>query len=170
MSSGSLEPPLELPPDSPLFDIPVDCLPLIPSPNIHTPVKKFRLHVLQERKNLLVVPSAEDSFSRLPASTTFDPSCLCINPIPPTAYLRSLKKYLRKLSSEDYLSLRSLRAPENSGELLPLWVFTFWNEVSTLQDSQDKWKQGISWLDSVSVARQADEPVNTAFTHLEILG
>jgi hypothetical protein len=161
---------LELASDSPLFDIPVECLSLIPSPNVHTSVKKFRLHVLQERKNLLVVPKAEDSFSRSPTSATYNPSCLCTNQIPPAAYLRSLKRHLASLSNKDRLLLCSLRNPENSKELLPLWVFTFWDEVSTLRDSQDKWKHGFSWLNSISPSHQTGEPVHTAFTRLETLG
>lgn len=31
----------------PLSDIPVDCLPLVPSFNVHASVKEFRFHVLQ---------------------------------------------------------------------------------------------------------------------------
>ena len=162
--------PLELPSDSPLFDIPADHLPLIPSPNVHTSVKRFRFHVLQERKSLLVVPRGEDSFSRSPPLAAYNPSCLCTNPIPSPAHLRSLKRYLQSLSGEECLSLRSLRDPDGGKELLPLWVFTFWDEVSALQDSQDKWRQGFSWLDSIGPARQANEPVYAAFSHLETLG
>jgi len=45
-------------------------------------------------------------------------------------------------------------APESGGGLLPLWVFKFWDEVSTLT-SQDKWKRGFSWLNSVGVTRRS---------------
>lgn len=158
--------PLELTVDLPDFDIPDTYLTAIPSPNAHTPVNRFRFHVLQPRLNSLVFPTAAASFSTAPPSGTYNLCDLPKAPIPPASYLRSLKGHLADLSPDDRLSLRSVRNPANTEELLPLWVLTVWEEVSWLTDSQEKWKTGYSWVRSL----QDTHRTAATFSHLEALG
>jgi len=162
--------PLELPVDLPSLDIPDAYSTVIPSPNAHAPVSRFRFHVLQPSSSSLVFPTASASLSTAPPSSTYNLCNLSEAPIPPASYLRSLKDHLLNSSTEDRLSFRSVRNPANVGELLPLWVLTVWEEVSQLADSQDKWKAGYSWVRSLQDARQASNHTAAAFAYLEVLG
>jgi hypothetical protein len=159
---------LELPADIPGLEIPEDYLSVIASPDINIPVSRFRLHVLQEQKAALVFPPAETSFTTSPPSTTYNLSDLAKHPIPSAKHLRSLKTYLNNSSDDTRLSLRSIRNPSNREELLPLWVLTAWNEVSSLIDSRNKWAQSCLWVQHLRDTHQ--EGTQLASTHFRMLG
>ena len=162
--------PLELMVDLPGLDIPEMYATVIPLPNTHTPVNRFRFHVLQPRLSLLVFPTAATSFGTASPSGTYNLCDLSKAPIPPTSYIRSLKAHLVNSSIDDRLSFRSVRNPANTKELLPLWVLTVWEEISQLADSQDKWKAGYSWVRSLQDTRHPDNHTTVAFAYLEALG
>lgn len=162
--------PLELEVDLPSLDIPDAYSTVIPSPNAHMTVNRFRFHVLQPLSSSLVFPTAAASLSTAPPSSTYNLCNLSKAPIPPASYLKSLKAYLLKSSTKDRISLRSVRNPTNIKELLPLWVLTIWEEVSQLANAQDKWKASYSWVRGLQDARQASNHTATTIAHLEVLG
>lgn len=119
---------------------------------------------------MLVFPSVSASFSRLPPSPAYNPSVLAKDPIPPSGYLRLLKKHLDNLSDNVRLSLRSIENPARSGELLPLWAVTVWDKVSALRDSQDVWNNAYSWVNSLQATQEHGDHTCAAFAHFSILG
>lgn len=162
--------PLELAVDIPGLEIPECYLSVVPSSDIDTPVNRFRLHVLQERKGGLVFPPAGTSFSVLPPSRTYDLSELARHPIPPAKYLQSLKTYLNNSPDDARLAFRSIRNFTNHEELLPLWVLTVWDEVSSLIDSRDQWTQAFMWVKRLQATHHEDEGVQLALAHFGVIG
>jgi hypothetical protein len=161
-------PPLELPADVPGLEIPEGYLSVIASPDVNVPVGRFRFHVLQEQKAALVFPPAETSFTTLPPSTACDLSGLAKHPIPSAKYLQSLKTYLNNSSDGMRLSFRSIRNPSDRMELLPLWVLTLWDKVSSLIDCRNKWVQSCLWVQRLQATHQ--EGKQLASTHFRTLG
>jgi len=164
------QPPQELPVDLPELDVPAGYFSIIPSLSVYTPVNTFRFHVLQEQQSTLVFPKASSSFSHSPPSPTYDPSMLARDPIPPSKYLRLLKKHLAGLPDSAQLSLHSIRNPVRNEELMPLWVITVWDEVSALRDSRDMWNDAYSWVKSLQVTQQHGDHTHVTFVHFATLG
>lgn len=162
--------PLKLPVDLPELDVPAGYLSVIPSPSVHASVNTFRFYVLQERQGILVSPIASASFSVSPPSATYNPSTLARDPIPPSRYLRLLRKHLNNSPDDVQLSLRSIQNPTRSGELLPLWAITVWEEVSALRDSQDAWNNAHSWIKGLQATQQHEDHTCAAFLHFTGLG
>lgn len=163
-------PPLELAVDIPGLEIPGGYLSAIPSLAADTSASRFCFHVMQEQKGTLVSQLAETSFSTLPPSGTCNLSELAKQPIPPTKYIQSLKKYLGNLPNNTRLSFRSIRDPTNHNELLPLWVLTVWDKVSSLIDSRNRWIQSNSWVKRLEAAHQEGEDTRLALAHFKVLG
>lgn len=161
-------PPLELLADVPGLEIPEDYLSVIASPDVNIPVGRFRFHVLQEQKAALVFPPAETSFTTSPPSVTYNLSELAKHPIPSAKYLQFLNTYMNNSSNDTRLSLRSIRNPSNREELLPLWVLTVWDRVSSLIDSRNKWAQSCLWVERLRAIHQ--EATQLASTHFRTLG
>ena len=157
--------------DIPDLDIPDAYSTMIPLPNAHMPVDRFRFHVLQPQLGSLVFPSASASLSTAPPSGTYNLSNLSKDPIPPASHLRSLKERLISSTPDGPIPFHSVRNPANNTELLPLWVITVWEEVSLLAHSQDKWRASYSWVESLRNARHLDDHQLTAtFVHLGKVG
>lgn len=150
-------PPLTLAVDVPELDIPEHFLSVIPSSSVETPVSRFRLHVLQEQKSGLVFPSAGTSFSTSPPSGTYNLPDLAKDPIPPAQYLQSLKTHLNNSSDDARLAFRSIRNFANHEELLPLWVLTVWDEVSSLINSRNQWTRAYQWVKRLQATHREDE-------------
>ena len=161
---------LELAVDFPDLDIPGMYSTVIPLPNAHTLVTRFRFHVLQPQLSSLVFPTAAASFSAAPPSGTYDLCDLSKAPIPPASYLRSLKAHLLNLTPGNHLPFCAICNPVNTKELLPLWVLTVWEEVSRIAGAQDKWKASYSWVRSLQNTQRHNDHVVATFAHVEVLG
>jgi len=161
---------LQLSVDLQELNVPARYLSAIPSLSVHTPVSTFWFHVLQERQSTLIFPTALASFSKSPPSAAYNPSMLARDPIPPAKYLQLLKKHLDGLPDDTRLQLRSVCNPACSGELLPLWAVTVWDEVSTLRDSRDIWNNAHSWVKSLQATQQHENRTRAAFVHFTTLG
>ena len=163
-------PPLELAADIPGLEVPECYLSVIPSSSIDTPVNRFRFHVLQDQKGALVFPPPGTSFSTSPPSGTYNLPGLAKHPIPPAKYLQSLKKYLENSPNNTRLAFRSIHNPINHKELLPLWVLTVWDEVSSLINSRNRWTQSHTWVKCLQATHQESEATRSTLTHFEVLG
>jgi len=162
--------PLELAVDVPGLAIPERYLSVISSPDLDTPVSRFRFHVLQEQKGALVFPPAKTSFSTSPPSRNYNPSELAKLPIPPAKYLRSLQTHLHNSSDDTRLAFRSICNPVNHKEFLPLWVLTVWGEVSSLIDSRNQWTKSYSWVERLQATHQDGEEIQLVFNRFKVLG
>lgn len=161
---------LVLPVNLPELDVPAGYLSVIPSLSVHAPVGRFRFHVLQERRGVLVFPTASTSFSVSHPSATYNPSVLASDPIPSSGHLHHLNQHLAHLSETDQLAIRSVRNPARGEEFLPLWVITVWNEVSALRDSRDMWNNAYSWIERVQATREHSDHTRVASAHFKTLG
>ena len=136
----------------------------------NTPVSRFRLHTLQEQKDGLVFPLAEISFSTSPPSWACDLFKLARHYPPSKAHSATQEDKPRQLTDDVRLAFRSIHNPTNHEELLPLWVLTVWDNVSSPIGSLNRWSRYYSWVKRLRATRREGESTRLALTHFEVLG
>lgn len=132
--------PPELAVDSPGLDIPDANSTVVPSPNTHTPVSRFRFYVLQPLSSSFTFPTAPASLSTAPPSGTYNLCDLSKALIPPASYLQSLKKHILNLSTEAlewYVTRIDLETTPG-------------NWYTSNGNLYEDWEEGHSWVQSVT--------------------
>ena len=76
----------------------------------------------------------------------------------------------RQLTDDVRLAFQSIHNPTNHEELLPLWVLTVWDNVSSPIGSLNRRSRYYSWVKRLRATRREGESTRLALTHFEVLG
>jgi len=110
-------------------------------PNKQLSIIDLLKYPLLSQASVLILQKGSSSYSNEMPNENLE--CLLTRPIPPKAWLQALEAALGQAWFD---GKRSIIDPRFKQSRLPLWVLSYWKEMSEVLEQRARWKKAEEWL------------------------